>query len=74
LSFLARIPTFVLVFIPLLTATFLITSWNTLLVVRFVLGGFGFIRFHTIWIIIFPFALFWSVSSIYLKFKEIKAI
>lgn len=42
-------------------------SWNILPIFRYIFSWFGLVRLHTIWLIIFPFALIWAIKSIYDK-------
>ncbi|ACB52703.1 hypothetical protein cce_3355 [Crocosphaera subtropica ATCC 51142] len=39
-------------------------TWNILPVFRYIFSWFGLVKFHTIWLIIFPFALIWAIRSI----------
>lgn len=46
-------------------------SWNVLPIFRYIFSLFGLVRFHTIWLIIFPFAFIWAIVSIYRKTQKL---
>ncbi|MGF1523532.1 MAG: hypothetical protein ACFBSF_14545 [Leptolyngbyaceae cyanobacterium] len=69
-TWLKRLSSTTLISVAILGAAFVGSTWNILPLTRYIFSGFHLINFHMAWLVIFPFALAWGITSIYLESKR----
>ncbi|MEO1256448.1 MAG: hypothetical protein AAFY41_16395 [Bacteroidota bacterium] len=70
-AWLQRLSSSTLISSSVLGAIFVGVTWNTVPLTRYVFGSFQLVTFHTVWLVIFPFALTWMIASLYLESKKV---